>query len=592
MSALNGTDAIGFALDIGANLKRILTQDPDAIAIVATKSGLSDEQLAQLMSWTGDHAGDVRMRFRGELMVSRALRSPIVRGCPLCLRGMAAGQRVPLKQMVMQGNWLFRGVDVCLQHNHSLVPLWENSSPFNRDNIGARLQEILPKLMDGGFDQPLIQPSLYDFWLDRRLSDHQDGTWLADQSLFAAVTICRVLGAELRRAEGLEESKRAAKAAGFEAASGGPIAITKALEKLTDAGDGGQLVTRKALGYLYDVLNTHYRDDQSFDDFRGIVLEHVLRIWPLAVGDVVLGQEVKTRRVHSLGTAAKETGIGSRLLNDLLTEAGAFTKEDNRPNNRKTFDAVRFADLLQEIPTRVGPRAMSRAMGATLYELAALEADSVLTPRTKIKNILSPWRLTDGMKLVKDLEQSARILKADAAGWEPIQKAQKRLGITVSRVISAIQEGHLQAGKRPEVKDYGGIVLNVAEVERYGAILEEELPEGGLVSAAVFARSIGMRDRKTFQMLIEAGHIEATQTRNLKTGRDQWKMSSDQIAAFRKKYVTPTILAEETGRHRNTIRAAFWNRDIAPFQPDGIDLGPIYLRKEIEPIMGDLAENS
>ncbi|WP_339108733.1 hypothetical protein [Thioclava sp. GXIMD4216] len=45
--------------------------------------------------------GDVRMRYRGEVMVSRALRNPIIRGCPICLRGDSKDERPPLRKMVM-----------------------------------------------------------------------------------------------------------------------------------------------------------------------------------------------------------------------------------------------------------------------------------------------------------------------------------------------------------------------------------------------------------------------------------------------------------------------------------------------------------
>lgn len=43
--------------------------------------GVYPQQLGEMLSWTGVQAGNVRMQFRGEIFVSRALRNPVMRGC-------------------------------------------------------------------------------------------------------------------------------------------------------------------------------------------------------------------------------------------------------------------------------------------------------------------------------------------------------------------------------------------------------------------------------------------------------------------------------------------------------------------------------
>ncbi|MCE8457988.1 transposase [Rhodovulum sulfidophilum] len=106
----------------------------------------------------------------------------VIRGCPICLRGGSSDHRPPLRQMVMQGSWLCRGVDICLEHNHLLVPLWQATTPIERENTGARLSEIWPDLRNGRLDQEPIPPTSYDHWLDTRLSRLTDPSWLASLS--------------------------------------------------------------------------------------------------------------------------------------------------------------------------------------------------------------------------------------------------------------------------------------------------------------------------------------------------------------------------------------------------------------------------
>lgn len=572
-AALQGTESIGFALDLGLNFKRLVDYEPDAIAMFAAKAGLSDERLAQMMSWTGERVGDVRMRYRGEIMVSRALRSPVVRGCPICLRGDGRDARPPLRHMVMQGSWLCRGVDICLAHHHLLVPLWERAKLTERENISTRLSEIWPALRDGRLDQEPVAPTPYDTWLDCRLSGQPDPTWLASHSLFAAMRFCELLGTELRRMQSLTEDDRAAKALGFQFASKGPQAIQKAFGQISGV-DGHPDVNRGAFGALFDKLEYVYRDDPGFDAFRALLREHVVRIWPIAAGEILLGQVLERRMVHSVLTASRETGLYTGLLDAALTEAGVFAQTDTRPPSTKIFDAQRHECLLHEIATRVGPKAMREAMGATLPEFRALVAAGVLVPRSRLPKVKKPWSLPDGLGLFEDLEGHASDLPPDAHGWDTIHLASKQAGIPIGEIIAAIREGRLQLRKRPEVAGFHGLMVSLAALQAV---------QSPRIGAAAFARAIGIRDYVAFTELIEAGHVNATRIKNTKTARLQWMMSDAEIADFRRRFATPTMITEETGLHRNTIFAVFSAAGVRPFRPDGLDAGPMYLRQDSMP---------
>jgi hypothetical protein len=53
-----------------------------------------------------------------------------------------------------------------------------------------------------------------------------------------------------------------------------------------------------------------------------------------------------------------------------------------------------------------------------------------------------------------------------------------------------------------------------------------------MTSAAVFGRSVGLRDGGTFIALIEAGHVPAMRVVNPATGRLQHCLRPEDIAAF------------------------------------------------------------
>ena len=122
---------------------------------------------------------------------------------------------------------------------------------------------------------------------------------------------------------------------------------------------------------------------------------------------------VKERRLHSISSAVQETGITAGLLERFLIEAGAISPDYTRPRGRKTFDAARFADLLEELPTLVGPIEMQKAMGATRKELEALAIDGVLLPGTQLSGVKSPWRIADGLALIDEMQSCAQAVAVE-----------------------------------------------------------------------------------------------------------------------------------------------------------------------------------
>lgn len=65
-------------------------------------------------------------------------------------------------------------------------------------------------------------------------------------------------------------------------------------------------------------------------------------------------------------------------------------------------------------------------------------------------------------------------------------------------------------------------------------------------------------------------------------------MTEADITAFHEKFTTPTVMAEETGLHWNTILAALVARGIEAFRPNGVDVGPVFLRDELAPALSAL----
>lgn len=591
LAATWDTDVVELANDMGTSFKRFLEQSPEAFEALAVWANLDSEVLEDMLSWTGVRAGNVRMGFRGEIFVSRALRNPVMRGCPICLREDAMQSDGPTTAaMVMRGDWQMREANVCLRHKHRLVELWTSNHPRERYDIATRLSEIANKIIAGDFDQLSVEPTPYDIWLDGRLRDGQDETWLSGHPLFSATTFCRLLGQVILHDKGAgdDRSPGANHSAGFKIARQGWHAVRESLGEVARACDAEP---NKAFGSLFASLNRDYAEDEGFATYRCLLRDVILDHWPIAAGKELLGEVVEERRVHSLTTASQETGIGTGALEHFLVEAGALPGDDDRPPRRRVFDANSYADLLTEIPFLVGPIAMREAIGATKAELEALEEEGLLVPRTQIAKVKKPWRISDGIKFVDDLSAQAELVSEDDDSWETLVLARKRTRVRLRDQIKAIHDKRLTLGKLARTPGFHGLVIKKFEVDCLRASLPknsssgvEDLSESrprGLMSAAEFGRSVGLRDRGYFISLIEAGHVSAIRLKNSTTGRQQYWLSAEDIASFHGRFVTLTTLSNETGHHRNTLKSQLEASRVARFAPRDQDFGAVYLREEV-----------
>ncbi len=235
-----------------------------------------------------------------------------------------------------------------------------------------------------------------------------------------------------------------------------------------------------------------------------------------------------------------------------------------------------------------GPIEMQNAMGATKKELVALASDGVLVPRTQLSGIKSPWRISDGVALVDEIESLARTVSENDRHWETIQMARRRTGVAVGTIIAAIRGGDICVGQRDGHAGYRGFVVLRAEIDRLlpaqpvkGAKEAEEL-----TPAAAFARTIGLRERGKFRSFLAEGHTRGVRIVHARTGVQSHYMSDADKAAFHARFLTVTSLAVEVGQHRNALRAIIRAAGITPFAPGGQDFGAIYLRADLRPILG------
>jgi hypothetical protein len=180
-----------------------------------------------------------------------------------------------------------------------------------------------------------VVPSAHDVWLDRRFSEDVDDTWFGTQSLYAVTTFWGLLGRAIVKDGRLEKGGPTGlfNAMGFDAAVESPTALRRALDRIATTTIGHRDEPHKAFGLLYSRMSERYVNEPAFDRFRHLMRDCIIDHWPIATGEIVLGEVLPERKFHSLKSAARETGVDEKVLEHFLVEVGALSVEDPRPHS-------------------------------------------------------------------------------------------------------------------------------------------------------------------------------------------------------------------------------------------------------------------
>lgn len=497
--------------------------------------------------------------------------------------------------MALRGDWQYRDCVICVRHQHFLVPLWDAGKVTERLDSAQQFAAIAARVLAGDFDVERSRATEYDIWLIDRLEGRQGSGWLATQSVEAITTISRLLGTRMlgfNLADIQKDTRKFADAlsTGFLVVRDGLASFRTKLYDLAAEAKGALDEPHKAFGGLYIRLSSDLLQKPEYQEFRTAMRDCIFETWPLAAGDMVLGEQLQERRLHSVTTAAAAANIAADKMDLLLVEAGAIAANDERTRNKKTFPANVYAALIAEIPSRVSEKDMRLAMGATRNEFDALAKEGILKPRTQLKEVRLPWLIQDGLDLVATL--SAKATSAVAVGdpnWETMQQACAARRIALRELHGAIASGAVQIGLTEGVAGYNSLRVLKSSVTAAFTDRRVQAPENqafsGTVSLAEFGRSIGMRDPKHLSALVNTGLLDVAKVVHPLIGRKQLRVGAATAAAFRARFATSNMLAAETGEKPQAIRHKIARSGAAEFQKDGNAFRNLWLRAEVEAIV-------
>jgi hypothetical protein len=575
---------IAFCTDMQLDFQKFVDGEHDAVSDLADFAGAPLDELERgALRRDGDG-----WTLRGERLTKPSLRRDRLRVCPACLAADMAQSRLP-SDVAVHGRavWLIAHFRACPIHRVALVEV-ENPGGARTHDFAAFVGPAAERIAREGLaaTATLSVSPLEDYLLARLDGRGGHFPWLDALDFFASAKTCEMIGAVALhgRTPNLKTFSdmdwREAGAAGFGIACWGEPAIREFLSDLQATfpySRSGQEGPQATFGRVYQWL-AFGAVDAAFDPVRDLMRRHVCETTPVGPGDVVLGQAVERRCLHSIRSASLEIGAHPKRLRKLLAAKGLIADgHQERPDNLILFDA----DAAREV--------MDAAVGMSLKEVEAyLNAGRVQARLLAEHGFITPVVAAGAPGIGENAFARADLdafLDRLLDGAEPtikavepmvdIPMASKKACCSSAEIVRLILDRRLaRVGRLAGVKGYMSVLVDHKEVA--GMIQGPAI--NGLTARAVEKEL--KTSTRVVKALVATGFLPTTRHVNPVNRCPVDLVSRADLDAFRAKYATLFDLARERGVHFRAVKAELESKGVQPApELDSATIGATFYRR-------------
>lgn len=577
--------AYEFCLDMGLSFQACVRGRADALGTLSELTGtpLAALERASLIANTSD------FMLRKEHISRRGVRRSHVHACPLCLcHGDDLGDALGGPVVYGRTMWQLSVIRTCPKHGCALVAVAESPVCDRYDfttNLRGRQDEIRRLAM-----HPLLQcPSSLETYVTDRLEGRPtEAPWLDGLELSAAITTCELLGVSLtlgtsvKIAELGDPDLHRAGHAGFAVARHGEPSIRAALSEIRKPvfSKSRKRVGRKpAIGVLYKSI-TQTKRSVNLEPVHDLLRRHIIETTPVGPGDIVLGQPVEKRVLHSLATAAQATGRSPVRLRTALAAAGLIDMDHARlSNHRVVFDAERARPFLEaeigslDLTDLAAFLKTSRRQSALLANHGYIRHHVEHYSTTNIRRRTFARREIDA--LFERFYKGAEARKTYESPIYNLIDATRRCRCNTIAIVELILENKLSwVGRDPNRMGYESVLVDTSEVKRQvkkreaGRMTVAEVSNFLTTSAAV-VKSLARQGYLTHDIVIRSD-----------AGQPMMTIDYGSAEKFKATYVSLIELTRIKKMHHSRIRetlvdvmpaidprevkATFYRRDALP----------------------------
>jgi hypothetical protein len=584
-----GDDVSAFLRDFSIDPRELATGKQGAIDRLAALAGADPATVARnaVERLERDFA-----RCRGEIFDRRFIRRQRRRVCPKCLVDDAEGASAPdATRLRFRFAWQFAVVTVCPIHAAPLMEI------VTADSVGGGQglyidDDVWRALRSAADVGHVRRPSPLQGYVLDRLDGAVGPSWLDGQRLDLAVDACAVLGAVALRgarprvSRFTVQDRSEAHRLGFAIAAEGESGIRRLLCQLqrdcpTDDGHAGP---QAVFGLLYEWVARTARDRGPLAE---LLRRHIVETMPVGPGDVVLGEAVTARRVHSVRTLAVTFGLDARRLRKLLEGRGIIGPEmQDLADNRAVFDAATgeavAAMLTESIPRNAVPAYLGLGRGVAARLVAEGLIRPAVTPDADRRLNGRRFLRSDLDDLVARCLDGAELVATAPPGFDTIRRAASRMETTVAELLRAVLGGLIRERRRLASAHGLGALLVATEDVRAALVPDVQNADFAPYRAA---QRLKTTDRVIAALMADGPDGPILPSRALPNNRSASArvIPHDALDAFERDYVSLMNLARERGAHHVALAVALRDRGVTPAFNPAIVKATFFRRDAIPP---------
>jgi hypothetical protein len=585
LAAANRLSAREFCLDFGLKFQSVVDGDVGATAKIAGLGGVDTAALAAYAFVRGEkHAYE----HRGQQFVRSTLRRRRIHVCPACLLNDIRSQPKldPNLACYNRAAWIIDVIKTCPTHSIGLTEITADETPGSLHDFAHLIVPALPHLARLAKEAPPQSPNALETYVMARLDGARRVPYLDSLELHVVILTSEMIGAVAQFGRTVSLTRLTdndwwlAGGAGFDITSAGPTSICEFLTKLQRTyryGHGGQVGPQALYGRFFTWLAFGV-EHSAYNPIRSLVGRHIRDTLPLGPADGWFGVPITTRRLHSIRTLSVETGLHFKRLRKLLLAANIIDRDQMALMDKAiVFDAKRAAAMVAKAEGALALPAAGRYLNAPRVQIHLLAENNFIKPCVLAANFSANDRFA-----ISELDEFLRRLLVDAhpvkrlmPGRASIPLTAKRACCSAADIVRLIIDKKLKwVGRHPGIEGYLSVLVDINEIR----IKVRGADHGGLTPRQT-ASTLETTD-KVVVALIATGDLPSSTVTNPINRCPQVVVSPEEVAGFKKKYISLFALAKERRKHIKTLKNEL---DAAGIKPafDQEEIGAtFYLRRD------------
>ncbi|WP_185975154.1 TniQ family protein [Mesorhizobium sp. WSM4310] len=562
LAALNGRSLKDLLRDMSIRQRSLDLGLASAVRDVATLGRADPERL---LRYTPVGKTEKLYEVAGETVMRLAVNRTYFRYCPRCtLEDMSQYDGPARSRPWLRLEWTLSHFRSCPRHDVFLTTTNPTRTPFAPFDFSGTMETLFPTLRQAAEHAVSAASSPFQIWLQDRLRGLRSReNWLDDLPLYVAAPFCEALGVsslhqpKVRVASFATSDWALAADEGFRIASAGEESLRTLLERL----NGGQASTRgvwgprDTYGYAYGLLQKTVADP-AYGKLRDAVRTFALETMPIEPGTDVLGEVAGKRKVHTVRTAARDSGMHALSIRRLFARMGVDEAADHSGmmDHRILVKSEEVSRVVAELKGALTAPEVERLLGVPRIHLKDLVARGYLVGLAGTgsrRNAKRRFSKADVEALRDRLFDGSQEISEPTERQVDVTGARRAATCTIPDLLDMIFTGKLAwKGRLAGRHDYMALLLDADEVTR---IVRSGGARTNLTKAETEAFLPGTHER-VVNRLIEAGHLMLVEEFSPDARRMIPVISRESAEAFRSRFVSLGELCQKTGMHHKKVR--------------------------------------